>query len=183
MVIFTQSDLAIMPLDKLISECIKKYSPQSIFLREKGTSDLKYIETANKIAPICKTNNVEIFVCHRAKIAKELQIKNLHTSFADFLKLEDKKFFDKISVSVHSKEEAQLAQNLGATSLVFGHIFETNCKQGLAARGVGQLEDICKNVTIPVIAIGGINKSNCEKVLSAYASDFAVMSSAMKLDF
>ena len=36
---------------------------------------------------------------------------------------------------------------------------------------------------VPVVAIGGINSQNCNKVLECGASDFAIMSSAMKLSF
>ena len=77
----------------------------------------------------------------------------------------------------------KIAEKLFATNLVFGHIFETDCKVGLTPRGLKQLEKICDIATIPVMAIGGINSNKYKLVLQNGAIDFAIMSSAMKLTF
>ena len=39
-----------------------------------------------------------------------------------------------------------------------GHIYATDCKQGLPPRGLDFLEEVCRAVDIPVWAIGGIGK-------------------------
>jgi thiamine-phosphate pyrophosphorylase len=78
-------------------------------------------------------------------------------------------------------EEAIDAEELGANYLIAGHIFETECKQGLRSRGIEFVEKICKNVKIPVIAIGGIRPDNIEEVLNTRVSGIAIMSYAMKI--
>ena len=183
MVIFTDFKNAVMPADKIVIECINKYKPKSIFLREKDADDKEYMALAKKIIPICMQNNVELFICHRYQIAKELGVKNFHTNINNLSKIYSKNCFDKISVSIHNEKEVKIAEKLFATNLVFGHIFETDCKVGLTPRGLKQLEKICDIATIPVMAIGGINSNNYKLVLQNGAIDFAIMSSAMKLTF
>ena len=106
-----------------------------------------------------------------------------NTNINNLSKIDSKNCFDKISVSIHNEKEVKIAEKLFATNLVFGHIFETDCKVGLTPRGLKQLEKICDIATIPVMAIGGINSNNYKLVLQNGAIDFAIMSSAMKLTF
>ncbi|MDK2599153.1 thiamine phosphate synthase [Bacillus stercoris] len=60
-----------------------------------------------------------------------------------------------IGRSVHSLEEAVQAEKEDADYVLFGHVFETDCKKGLEGRGVSLLSDIKQRISIPVIAIGG----------------------------
>ncbi|MDR1134572.1 MAG: thiamine phosphate synthase [Clostridiales Family XIII bacterium] len=87
-----------------------------------------------------------------------------------------------VGVSVHSVEEARLAASLGASRLVAGHIFETDCKEGLAPRGIDFLAEICRTVAIPVYAIGGINIHNIDKVREVGAVGACLMSPFMRTD-
>ena len=53
-----------------------------------------------------------------------------------------KAYFEEIGVSCHSLEDALEAQQLGATYLTAGHIFETDCKKGLPGRGLDFLTSV-----------------------------------------
>ena len=92
-------------------------------------------------------------------------------------------FFAAIGASVHSVDEAQRAQALGATYLTAGHIFTTECKKGLPPRGLQFLQEVCQSVSIPVYAIGGItlDPQKIETVLSCGASRVCIMSGMMQL--
>lgn len=79
-------------------------------------------------------------------------------------------------VSVHSLEEALVAQEEGADYLMYGHVYETNSKPGLAPHGVEQLAILCETLTVPVIALGGIRCYHIPELVSAGASGIAVMS-------
>lgn len=46
------------------------------------------------------------------------------------------KEFETVGVSVHSADEAVLAEKMGATYVTAGHIFATDCKKGLEPRGI-----------------------------------------------
>ena len=93
---------------------------------------------------------------------------------------EQKGHFSVIGASCHSVEQAQLAEKLGCTYITIGHIFPTDCKKDLAPRGTDFLKDICKSVSIPVYAIGGINSDNFSLVMNAGANGGCIMSGLMK---
>lgn len=183
MIIFTDIKSAVIPLDKVVSTAIKKYNPEAIYFRDKDISDKEYFDMAKKLIGICAENNVPLYICHRLEIAEQLGVKNFHTNLNMLSKIGIKHNFDNLSVSLHSKQEIDCAVKLGATTLVYGHIFETACKKDLTPRGLDNLKEICELSPLPVIAIGGINSENYQKVIDMGASDFAVMSSAMTLTF
>lgn len=183
MIIFTDKKSAVAPLENVVYSAIEKYSPKAIYFRDKYISDDEYLDIAKKLKLICEKFDMQFYICHRVEIARVLGVRNLHINLNNISKIGTKTNFDNISVAIHSLEEVEKAQNLGATSLVFGHIFETSCKSGLAPRGIHQLKEICRSSQVPVVAIGGINRGNCNQVLEVGVADFAIMSSAMTLTF
>lgn len=70
-----------------------------------------------------------------------------------------------LGTSIHSVEDAKEAGRLGADYVFAGNIFETDCKKGLPGRGLEFLENVCKEVDIPVYAIGGITAEKCPRSL------------------
>jgi len=82
-----------------------------------------------------------------------------------------------IGVSAHSVEEAVLAEKEGADYVGFGPVFPTRSKPDAdAVKGPGAIRTIKAAVSIPVVAIGGIDSSNIGEVASAGADAAAVMS-------
>ncbi len=84
-----------------------------------------------------------------------------------------------VGVSVHSAAQAQRAEALGAAYVIAGHIFATDCKRGLAPRGLEFLQVVRENVGIDVYAIGGINAGNYQSALAAGADKVCMMSEMM----
>ena len=78
--------------------------------------------------------------------------------------------------SVHSVSAAQKAEADGADYLYFGHVFATASKKNLPGRGLDALHNVTEAVTIPVIAIGGIQNSSIPIVKQAGASGAAMIS-------
>ena len=91
----------------------------------------------------------------------------------------DKKHFERIGTSCHSVEDALEAQRLGADYITAGHVFVTDCKKGLAPRGLDFLRNVCYSVDIPVYAIGGISPDNIASVRKCGAAGACVMSGFM----
>lgn len=81
-----------------------------------------------------------------------------------------------VGYSVHSLEEAIEAFKNGADSLVYGHVFPTDCKKDVPARGLEEISDIARSLSIPIIAIGGITPENTKDILASEVSGIAVMS-------
>ena len=84
-----------------------------------------------------------------------------------------------LGASCHSVEDAKLAEKLGCTYIIAGHIYNTDCKKGLEGRGTDFLKSVVDAVQIPVYAIGGITPGNYTEIKSAGASGACIMSSSM----
>lgn len=94
-----------------------------------------------------------------------------------------KEQFQRIGTSVHSVEDAKEAERLGVSYMTAGHIYVTDCKKGLAPRGLGFLKDVCSTVNVPVYAIGGIkfDEKQWEELKQNGASGGCIMSGMMEL--
>jgi thiamine biosynthesis protein ThiS len=79
-----------------------------------------------------------------------------------------------IGRSVHSIESAGASE--GADYLIAGHVFATGSKPDLPPIGLDGLAAIVRASPVPVIAIGGIDRSNARHIIAAGAKGVAVMS-------
>ena len=81
-----------------------------------------------------------------------------------------------VGASCHSLNAAQAAATSGADYVLFGPIFETPSKARFGPpQGLDRLAKICEAVSIPVLAIGGINLHNAQSCLAAGAAGIAVI--------
>ena len=87
--------------------------------------------------------------------------------------------FKKLVASCHSEAEAREALELGASAICLSHIFATDCKAGLAPRGLNLIRAVREFFAGEIYALGGITPRNFASVLRAGADRIAVMSSAM----
>lgn len=81
-----------------------------------------------------------------------------------------------IGASVHSVAAARRAEQAGVTSVTFGPIYATASHPGEPAQGLDALRAVITAVSIPVIAIGGIDAPRVAEVLAAGAAGVAVIS-------
>ncbi|WP_297926777.1 thiamine phosphate synthase [uncultured Campylobacter sp.] len=87
--------------------------------------------------------------------------------------------FKKLVASCHSEAEAREALELGASAICLSHIFATDCKAGLAPKGLNLIRTVRRFYDGEIYALGGITPRNFASVLRAGADRIAVMSSAM----
>jgi thiamine-phosphate pyrophosphorylase len=81
-----------------------------------------------------------------------------------------------IGISCHSLEAARSAERDGADYLFFGPVFATLSKAAFGApQGLERLVTVCREVSIPVLAIGGITLENASACLAAGASGIAAI--------
>jgi thiamine-phosphate pyrophosphorylase len=81
-----------------------------------------------------------------------------------------------IGVSCHSLESARSAEKGGADYVFFGPVFATPSKAAFgAAQGIERLREVCAAVSIPVLAIGGVNPGNARACLDAGAAGIAAI--------
>lgn len=161
--------------------------PHAVILREKDLPDDAYEALAEKILRLCDEEGVCCFLHSRVSIARRLGCRRIHLSIpalgamseAERIRLRED--FEEISVSCHSLEDVNLAVKNGATQIILGTIFETECKKGLKGKGPGFVEAICKVCPLPVYAIGGISMERLPQVRKAGAAGGCMMSGFMKL--
>lgn len=165
-------------------EAIAKTNPKAIILREKELTENEYMILAKKVMTICQNNNVLCILHSYVGTAIRLGASAIHLPLHLLrnMKEDDKRYFTHISASCHSLSEAREAEKLGCTSLIVGHIFSTECKRGIPPRGLECLSEICKTVSIPIYAIGGINHRNFPSVIHAGAKGGCVMSGFIECD-
>lgn len=155
--------------------------PTAILLREKDLSEQEYTILAAKVLEICKTYGTTCILHNYPSAAAALDHTALHLPLPVLrtLTASDRAHFQILGASCHSASDAIEAQALGCSYLTAGHIFDTDCKKGLAGRGIPFLRNVCASVSIPVYAIGGIQASHLPQIQSAGAAGACIMSSAM----
>ncbi|MDW2799516.1 thiamine phosphate synthase [Clostridium boliviensis] len=155
--------------------------PAGIILREKDLSELQYGQLAKQVVKICTKHQIPCVLHSFVDTAIELNAKAIHLPLPKMREMSDvqRRHFKIIGVSCHSTEEAREAERLGCTYIIAGHIFATGCKKGLPGRGIRFLEGICKSVSVPVYAIGGIECNNARSVCKAGAKGACIMSGFM----
>ncbi len=157
--------------------------PQRIILREKDLSDAEYAQLAQEISTHCERENV-IFIWQSHVGACPSDMQHIQMGMSDFLNMkatgEAQKHIE-CWVSVHSVEEALVAEQLGATAVIYGHVYETDCKFGVEPRGLEALEEVIKACNIPVYAIGGIyGEEQFRELAKLGCAGACIMSSYMK---
>ena len=88
-----------------------------------------------------------------------------------------------LGISATKRREAAVAEFAGATYIGAGPIWETPSKPDAApAIGLDGLRDICLSVSIPVVAIGGIDATNAAECIRAGAAGVAVIRAVAEIE-
>lgn len=155
-----------------------------IILREKHLTEREYIVLAEKVIKICNKYNKLCILHNFIDVAIQLNHNAIHLPMPVLESSQNKlKSFNIVGASVHSVEQAQQAEKLGATYITYGHIFATNCKKGLPPKGINSIKNVAKSVSIPVYPLGGVNKENINFVKQQGTGGCAVMSGLMTDDY
>lgn len=187
LIVVTDSATCPRPLAEQIERLAKltKLRPQAVILRAKSLDKAAYRTLALEVQQSCKAAGIPLILHSDWQLASELGIQNLHLPLALLRQMPacERTHFTWLSTSVHSVEDAIEAQALGATLLIAGHIYTTQCKAGLAPRGLGFLQAVCSTVSLPVYAIGGIGFDAAQhaELKANGARGACVMSAYMKL--
>lgn len=175
------------PLPEQIERLAKltELRPQAVILRAKALDKAAYRTLALQAQQSCEAAGIPLILHSDWQLARELGISMLHLPLAFLRQISEyeRAYFTWLSTSVHSVGEAQEAQTLGATVLIAGHIYTTQCKAGLAPRGLGFLQSVCSAVNLPVYAIGGISFDAAQhaELQANGARGACVMSAYMRL--
>jgi len=149
--------------------------------RNKDSSTKQMYEEALKLKSICK--GVIFLIDDRVDIALSVNADGVHLGRYDMPYSVARKLLGKkkiIGLTVHSVKEAKEAQRSGADYIGVSPIFLTKTKGDAGKpKGIGLIKEIRKYVSIPIIAIGGINLSNAKEVIKAGASGLCAISAVV----
>ena len=167
---------------------LKNFDIVALTLREKDLDKNEYLKLIEKIYPICKRYGINLILHQNydLNLDDKYNIEGIHLSYSIFkslnqnIKAELIKKYKRIGVSIHSLDEAKEVESLGASYVVAGHIFETDCKKGLEPRGLKFIKDLSSALSIPIFAIGGIDEKNSQSVINNGAFSICMMSTLMK---
>ncbi len=163
---------------------IAQLHPKAIVLREKDLPLEEYITLAKNVLQICKKEDTTLILHNYAEAAHVLEHPYIHlpiSILSTILPSDNiRSSITMLGTSVHSIEQALLAKQFGCNYIFAGNIYETNCKPGLAGKGLNFLKEVVQIAYMPVYAIGGISPDNIKEVLSTDAAGGCMMSGFME---
>lgn len=151
--------------------------------RHKGKDRVEKIRLGKELREIADLANIPFIVNDDLALALELDADGLHIGQDDGnpaeirIALGHKRL---LGISTHSLEEALAAQEAGADYIGFGAMFPTRSKDIEHLAGPDALASIRGSIRIPIVAIGGINRSNASRVIDCGADALAVISAVLE---
>ena len=150
-----------------------------IQLRERDLPARTVLTIADALAPLAEQTGAAILINDRADVAacagtgvqlttRSLKADAVRRAFGEQLL---------IGASTHNLAEARAAASEGADFIVFGPVFETESKKTYGPPvGLAALQEVAEQLTIPVIALGGIKPGNFHNTRAAGAAGIAAIS-------
>ena len=136
-------------------------------LREKTLAHDEFLELAFEIKALCNRYGVLFIINDDVDIAIKCGADGVHVGQSDMDAYDVRKKIGPdmiLGVSVINKEQAISAEKSGADYLGTGAMFPTSTKEDADLVSFDELKDICQVASIPVVAIGGIQKHNIEQL-------------------
>jgi len=148
--------------------------------REKEGTTRQLVKEAHALRELTRQNGVLFIVNDRVDVALAVDADGVHVGQDDMPAILARRLMGPgkiVGVSATNLEEALQAERDGADYIGAGPIFATPTKPDAAPpMGLDGLAEICRRVSVPVVAIGGINEDNATAVIEAGADGVAVVS-------
>lgn len=152
----------------------------TIQFRQKNGSTREMIQIARQMQALCLRAGVSFIVNDRVDVALAVQADGVHLGQDDFPIPLARKLMGSRAViggSASTLEEARKCFLEGADYVGFGPVFFTTSKEDAGpVGGLELLEKVIREIPLPVVAIGGINRENTLQVIRSGAHGIAVIS-------
>lgn len=153
-----------------------------IQLHDKLLSKKELLAIAHELRNLCAEHNVLFIINDYLDIALAADADGLHLGQDDLpIKVARQLLpIDKIlSGSVTSVDLAITAESEGADYIAVGSIYPTTSKETATVVGLAMLRQVRQAISLPLVAIGGINQGNAAEVIAAGANSVAVISAIL----
>lgn len=147
-------------------------------LREKELTARDFYQVAARLRHLTRKLGVPFIINDRVDIALAVNADGVHVGQSDLSADIVRHLIgpDKIlGVSASNLEEALIAEKMGADYLGVGAVFPTASKNDADSTSLEELKIICEQTTIPVVAIGGINKETLSQLKVANIDGIALI--------
>ncbi|MFA5055000.1 MAG: thiamine phosphate synthase [Dehalococcoidia bacterium] len=156
-----------------------------IQLRDKLGNKSRILNSARKLKDACVPSGVPFIVNDDLGIALASEADGLHVGQEDIPVSDARRLLaiDKLlGCSTTTVDEARKAEADGADYVAVGSIYPTQSKSDINVVGLDRLREIRDSVSLPIVAIGGINADNARAVVDAGADAVAVISAVLASD-
>ncbi len=157
-----------------------KEGVQLIQLRDKKGSRQKIFEESKKIMSLKKDFDFCFILNDDPELAREVGADGIHVGQNDMSPDRAREILGPtrvIGYSTHSLKELQLAQKFQLDYVACGAVFPTSSKPaGHPVLGLDFLKQAVEISRHPIVAIGGINRSNMNEVLKTGVAAVAMIS-------
>ncbi|MBQ3258696.1 MAG: thiamine phosphate synthase [Oscillospiraceae bacterium] len=171
----------------LLSVCEDVLSNGATFLqiREKDLDANSFEMEASRLKSLCARYKVPYVVNDSVEIAMAIDADGVHVGQSDIKGRDIRGMIgpDKIlGISAGTIEEAVAAEQAGADYIGVGAVFATGTKKNARNLSIEALKEISGAVSIPVVAIGGINEKNLMELRGSGVDGVAVVSAIFAAD-
>ena len=148
-------------------------------LREKNMETKELAELGKRVKKICDRYSVPMLIDDDVEAAHLCRADGVHVGQSDMSPTEVRRILGNkaiVGVTAKTVEQALKAQNEGASYIGTGAAFSTDTKKDTYVISHETIREICDRIEIPVVAIGGINYENMEKLKGTHIAGVAVVS-------
>jgi thiamine-phosphate pyrophosphorylase len=166
------------PLAEQVETAVKAGATM-VQLREKNVAFEEFVFIAEGLKKITEKYGIPFIINDNVDAALLVGADGVHVGQQDMGARQARRRIgpDKIlGVSVQTVEQAISAENDGADYIGVGTIFPTSTKSDANAVSKFTLAEICRAVSIPAVAIGGISKDNILSLSGSGVKGVAVVS-------
>ena len=154
-------------------------------LREKELDEEAFLCEAVDMARLCHRYGVPLLINDNVDIARRSGADGVHVGQEDMNAASVRSILGSemiVGVTAKTVEQAIRAQEAGADYLGSGAVFGSATKRSAKPMTKELLKSICNAVSIPVVAIGGINRHNIPELAGTDISGVAVVSGIFAAD-
>lgn len=148
-------------------------------LREKELDREHFLSEAAEVKELCHRFGVPLIINDKVEVALAIGADGVHVGMDDMPVDEIRKKVGQdfiIGATAKTPEQARAAQAAGADYLGVGAVFPSPTKKNALRITPEMLRSICNSVTIPSVAIGGINLDNVSEIKGCPIAGIAVVS-------
>lgn len=148
-------------------------------LREKHLNQEDFLKEAKEMKRLCHRYQVPLMINDNLEVALACGADGVHLGQGDLdAACVRRRVGDSLIIGITAKtvEQAVAAERAGADYLGSGAVFGTSTKLDAKPMEKEMLRAICKAVSIPVVAIGGINSENIAELSGTGISGAAIVS-------